>query len=199
MSYEAAIEKTLARGLTDGSLIAALPFTPAHIFVRRDGILCDVRQAVADASPNNVFSVLTRLGGSNGYLYANRLWRIRGWLDRYLGGIGMQPSVGREPLKKNDHVDFWHVQDLEPDRRLLLGADMKLPGHACLEFLLSPQPDARTLVRCCAWFEPRGLLGELYWWVLYPVHILIFRGMVRAVCKKAASNPATLSATAGVR
>jgi len=100
----------------------------------------------------------------------------------------MKRGLGRSPLNKNDHVDFWYVQDLEAGRRLLLRAEMKLPGRAWLEFLLSPQPGGRTLVRCCAWFEPRGLSGELYWRALYPVHILIFRGMVQAVCKKAGAS-----------
>ena len=185
MGYAAAIEKTLTRALPDDSLSAALSSNPAHVFVRRDGILCDVRQALADASPTDVFSVITRLGGSNGYLYANSLWRIRGWLDQCLGGVGMRRNLGRGPLNKNDHVDFWHVEDLEAARRLVLRAEMKLPGRAWLEFLLSPQPSGRTVVRCSAWFEPRGLLGELYWWALYPIHILIFRGMVQAVCRKA--------------
>jgi uncharacterized protein YbjT (DUF2867 family) len=185
MSYAAAIEKTLTRTLPDHSLNEILPLHPAHVFVRRDGILCDVRQALVDAPPNDVFSVITRLGGSNGYLYANSLWRIRGWLDRCLGGVGMKRNLAHGPLTRNDHVDFWYVQDLEADRRLLLRAEMKLPGRAWLEFLVSPQSSGRTLVRCCAWFEPLGLLGELYWWALYPIHGLIFRGMVHAVCKKA--------------
>jgi uncharacterized protein YbjT (DUF2867 family) len=185
MGYAAAIERTLTRTLPDDSLRETLPCRPAHVFTRRDGVLCDVRQAVADASPKDVFSVITHLGGSNGYLYANSLWRIRGWLDRCLGGVGMKRSLGSAYLNKNDHIDLWYVQDLEADRRLLLRAEMKLPGRAWLEFLASPQPSGRTLVRCCAWFEPRGLLGELYWWVLYPVHILIFRGLVQAVCRKA--------------
>lgn len=186
MSYAAAIEKTLTRTLPDHSLTATVLSRPAHVFIRRDGILCDVRQAVADASPSKVFFVITRLGGANGYLYANSLWRIRGWLDRCLGGVGMKRNSGRAPLNKNDHIDFWYVQDLEVGRRLLLRAEMKLPGRAWLEFLLSPQPRDRTLVRCCAWFEPRGLSGEFYWWALYPIHILIFRGMVQAVCREAA-------------
>ncbi len=196
MSYVAAIEKTMTRRLPDDSLTATLPSYPAHVLTRRDGVLCDVRQAVADASPNDVFSVIACLGGSDGYLYANCLWRIRGWLDRCLGGPGMRQSISRRPLNKNDHVDFWYVQDLDAGRRLLLRAEMKLPGRAWLEFLLSPQPRGQTLVRCCAWFEPRGLLGELYWWVLYPAHVLIFRGMVQAVCRKAAR--AMQAATAAV-
>ena len=108
----------------------------------------------------------------------------------------MKPSVSRAPLNEKDHVDFWYVQDLEPGRRLLLRAEMKLPGRAWLEFLLSPQPGGRTLVRCFAWFEPHGLLGELYWWVLYPVHILIFRGMVQAVCQKAVGSIINLAQAA---
>jgi uncharacterized protein YbjT (DUF2867 family) len=197
MSYEAAVGKTMTRSLPDDSLAPTLPSEPAHVFTRRDGVLCDVRQAVADASTNDVFSVITHLGGSHGYLYANSLWRIRGWLDRCLGGSGVRHRLSRGPLNKNDHVDFWYVQDLEAGRRLLLRAEMKVPGRAWLEFLLSPRAGGRTLVRCCAWFEPRGLPGELYWWALYPVHVLIFRGMVQAVCRKAAR--ATQAATPAVR
>ena len=188
LGYAAAIERTLTRTLPDDSLRQTLPCRPGHVFTRRDGVLCDVRQAVADASPKDVFSVITHIGGSNGYLYANSLWRIRGWLDRCLGGVGMKRSPGSVHLNKNDYIDLWYVQDLEADSRLLLRAEMKLPGRAWLEFLVSPQPSGRTLVRCCAWFEPHGLLGELYWWVLYPVHILIFRGMVQAMCRKAARS-----------
>jgi hypothetical protein len=77
---------------------------------------------------------------------------------------------------------------LQADHHLLLHAVMKVPGRAWLEFLLFPQPAASILVRGCAWIEPRGLSGELYWWVLYPVHILIFRGVVQAVCAMAADQ-----------
>ena len=199
MGYATALEKTVTRPVPDDSLRAALPSHPAHVLFRRDGFLCDVRQAVAVASPQRVFSVIRRLGGPNGYLYANPLWRLRGGLDRCLGGLGMQPSLARAPLNEKDHVDFWYVQDLEAGRRLLLRAEMKLPGRTWLEFLLCPQPGGRTLVRCSAWFEPRGLLGELYWWVLYPIHILIFRGMVQAVCRRAAGSVTNLAGAAQVR
>jgi uncharacterized protein YbjT (DUF2867 family) len=185
IGYKAAIEKTMARVLPDDSLSRNLASHPAHIQVRREGFVCDVRQALADASPANVFAVISQLGGANGYLYANGLWRIRGWLDRCLGGVGMKRSPGRGGLKKDDHIDFWRVEDVEPNRRLLMRAEMKVPGRAWLEFILVPQPDGQTLIRCCAWFEPLGLWGEFYWWLLYPVHILIFRGMIQAVCAKA--------------
>jgi uncharacterized protein YbjT (DUF2867 family) len=186
MSYSDAVEQALSRPLPDDALRAKLPFHPAHVFVRQEGLVCDVRQKVADASRADVFSVLTRLGGSNGYLYANTLWWIRGWIDACIRGVGMQRRHSRAVLKKNDRFDFWLVQDLQTDSRLLLQAVMRVPGRAWLEFLLFPQPAGHTLVRCCAWFEPMGLSGELYWWALYPIHILIFRGMVQAVCTIAA-------------
>jgi uncharacterized protein YbjT (DUF2867 family) len=188
MSYSDAIEQALSRPLPDDALRAKLPFHPAHVFVRQEGLVCDVRQKVADASLADVFSVLTRLGGSNGYLYANTLWWIRGWIDACIRGVGMKHRHSRTVLKKNDRFDFWLVQDLQTDSCLLLQAVMKVPGRAWLEFLLFPQPAGHTLVRCCAWFEPRGLSGELYWWALYPIHILIFRGMVQAVCTIAADQ-----------
>ncbi len=188
MNYEAAIEKALSRTLPDEEVTDHLPTKPGHYFVRKDGILCDVRQAETSASPHNLFSILTQLGGSNGYLYANRLWRIRGLFDHWIGGVGMESVISRTTLNANDSFDFWFVQEIEKDRHLVLRAAMKVPGRAWLEFTLDPQSNGKTRVRCCAWFEPKGLLGELYWWSLYPVHILIFRGLVNALCKKASSE-----------
>jgi uncharacterized protein YbjT (DUF2867 family) len=185
MGYEDAIHKTLNRALPDQAMKETLPREPAHVFLRRDGVLCDVRQEITDSTPRELFSVLTKLGGANGYLYANNLWRIRGLIDQWIGGVGMKNVLERPELSASDSFDFWYVQELETDRRLLLRAAMKVPGRAWLEFILAPAPHGKTLFRCCAWFEPRGLLGELYWWGLYPIHILIFRGLVRAVCRKA--------------
>lgn len=190
VDYQAAIKKTLSRSLPDKAMKDALPSTPGHYFVRKDGILCDVRQVETSASPHSLFSVLTRLGGADGYLYANRLWRIRGIFDRWIGGVGMKSAVNRTTLNANDSFDFWFVQEIEKDRHLVLRAAMKIPGRAWLEFALDPQPNGKTLVRCFAWFEPRGLLGDLYWWGLYPVHILIFRGLVDALCTKASAAAA---------
>jgi hypothetical protein len=185
MGYEDAIHKTLNRALPDQAMKETLPREPAHVFLRRDGVLCDIRQETTDATPRELFAVLTKLGGANGYLYANNLWRMRGLIDQWIGGVGMKNVLERPELSASDSFDFWYVQELETDRRLLLRAAMKVPGRAWLEFILAPAPHGKTLFRCCAWFEPRGLLGELYWWGLYPIHILIFRGLVRAVCRKA--------------
>lgn len=193
VGYSEAIATTLARAVPHASFLAAVPSTTGHFFVRKEGLLCDIRQEVADASPAAVFSVISRLGGSNGYLYANSLWRMRGWMDSWMGGVGMTRGLTETGLSKDGRTDFWYVEDFDVNRRLLLRAEMKLPGRAWLEFLLSPQAEGKTLVRCCAWFEPRGLLGELYWWVLYPIHILIFRGMVRKICDRARLGSAAMA------
>jgi uncharacterized protein YbjT (DUF2867 family) len=187
IAYKDAIHKTLNRALPDPTMRDAIPREPAHVFVRREGVLCDVRQETTEATPTELFGVLTKLGGANGYLYANNLWRIRGLIDQWVGGVGMKNILDRNSLSASDSFDFWYVQELDADRRLLLRASMRMPGRAWLEFILAPAPHGKTLFRCCAWYEPRGLLGELYWWALYPVHILIFRGLVRAVSRKALS------------
>jgi uncharacterized protein YbjT (DUF2867 family) len=188
MAYEDAIHKTLNRALPDQMMRDAIPREPAHVFVRREGMLCDVRQETTEATPAELFGVLTKLGGADGYLYANNLWRIRGLIDQWVGGVGMKNVLDRKSLSASDSFDFWYVQELDVDRRLLLRAAMRMPGRAWLEFILAPALHGKTLFRCCAWYEPRGLLGELYWWALYPVHILIFRGLVRAVSRKALST-----------
>jgi hypothetical protein len=90
----------------------------------------------------------------------------------------------RANLQAGDCVDFWRVEEVVPGEKISLHAEMKLPGRAWLQFVLIPDSRERTLLRCFAWFEPRGLAGELYWWVLYPIHVLIFRGMARAIARK---------------
>ena len=81
-------------------------------------------------------------------------------------------------------VDFWRVEEVAPGEEISLRAEMKLPGRAWLQFFLLAESRERTLLSCYAWFEPRGLAGELYWGLLYPIHVLIFRGMVRAIARK---------------
>jgi hypothetical protein len=196
VSYAGAVERALKRELPDESLIDNIASYPSHVLLRREGILCDVRQTKTDVSANGLFSVIQELGGASGYLYANILWRLRGWVDRCVGGVGMSGKGNTGPLRKGDRVHFWYVQELEPGSRLLLRAEMKLPGRAWLEFRLLPQTAGKTLIRCCAWFEPRGLVGELYWWFLYPIHLLIFRGMLQAVCRRAAGSECGQSAMA---
>jgi uncharacterized protein YbjT (DUF2867 family) len=149
--------------------------------------LVDSRTAHAAASPQQAFAPIRRLGGRRGWYYANWLWRLRGFIDLLVGGVGMRRGR-RDPeeLQVGDALDFWRVEAYEPDRRLRLAAEMKLPGRAWLEYEVEPDPDGSE-IRQTAVFDPIGLGGLLYWYGIYPLHGRIFAGMLRAVTRRAES------------
>ncbi len=185
--YQTAVTKALDRTAPCLPLHSLSP--AAHQTVRAEGIICDIRQVLVDASPDRVFAVVENLGGRNGWLAFNLLWQIRAWMDRLIGGVGNSRSRSREiGMQVGDVIDFWRVERVEKPRTLLLHAEMKLPGAAWLQFDVQPDDSGRTRLRCCAWFQPRGLLGEIYWYALYPIHLLIFKGLVTAVRRRAESS-----------
>jgi hypothetical protein len=188
MGYEAAIEEAASVTGPDQSVRDLIGRATSHVSLRRHGYICDARQTMIHAPAAQVFGVLQNLGGKSGWLYANALWRIRGWLDRRLGGVGMGRRTEGKIWQAGDCVDFWRVEEVVPGEGILLRAEMKLPGRAWLQFALFAQSRECTILSCYAWFEPRGLAGELYWGVLYPIHVLIFRGMVRAIARKSEDN-----------
>jgi uncharacterized protein YbjT (DUF2867 family) len=182
ISYTAAVQAAAERPVPDESFQDFVPENAHHACVRREGLVCDTRQATVNAPAEQVFAVLQNLGGERGWPYANLLWQLRGWIDRLSGGVGMARGRNHEgAFRVGDYVDFWRVELVTWPQSLLLRAEMKLPGRAWLQFLLTHQATGETGLRCCAWFEPRGLAGEAYWWLLYPIHSLIFRGMLRAI------------------
>ena len=131
------------------------------------------------ARADDLFAVFSALGGARGWLAYDLAWNLRGALDRLVGGVGMRRrrrALGA--LRVGDVVDFWCVEAVDPNRRLRLRAEMKLPGQAWLEFEAADEarhdgaPTARLLQS--ATFVPRGLTGRLYWLALHPVHALIF-------------------------
>jgi hypothetical protein len=119
----------------------------------------------------------------------NRAWELRGFADRMLGGVGLRRGR-RDPVdvRPGDALDFWRVEAVEPDRLLRLRAEMKVPGQAWLQFQLTPREDGRVLLSQTAFFAPKGLPGWLYWYALYPVHSLIFSGLVEQVARQAESS-----------
>jgi uncharacterized protein YndB with AHSA1/START domain len=158
----------------------------SHRTFRTEGVICDIRETNIDAPPDRVFELIANVGGANGWFYANFLWRMRGWIDRLIGGVGTKRGRPRAfGIQTGDAIDFWRVERAEAPRTVLLRAEMKLPGDAWLQFDLTSQPQGHTLLRCCAWFHPRGLAGEIYWCGLYPVHAMIFSGMLTTIRKTA--------------
>ncbi|HEY1429227.1 MAG TPA: DUF2867 domain-containing protein, partial [Candidatus Tumulicola sp.] len=148
----------------------------------RDGMLIDRRERVAAAPPGAVAAVFTQLGGRRGWLYGDRLWRLRGVFDRVVGGVGLRRGRRSETdLRIGDAVDFWRVDALERDKLLRLRAEMKLPGHAWLEFVAEDIGSGRTKLTQTAFFEPRGLSGFLYWYLAVPFHAFIFGNMATRI------------------
>jgi len=148
-------------------------------------LLTDVREAHADAAPRFAFAAVSRLGGSRGWPAHMWAWRLRGRIDRLVGGVGLRRGR-RDPdrLRPGDAVDFWRVEDVRADELLRLRAEMRLPGRAWLEFRIDGT-EAGTRLCQRALFAPKGLLGRLYWWGLQPFHGPIFGKMVAALARDA--------------
>lgn len=137
------------------------------------------------AAPSAVFAAVERIGGATGWYYANWLWTLRGWLDLLLGGVGMRRGR-RDPQRVlvGDTLDCWRVECIELGKRLRLAAEMKLPGRAWLEFEVQPLGGG-TELRQTATFDPLGLLGLTYWYAVWPLHQLVFAGMLRGIAHAA--------------
>ncbi|MEY3616037.1 MAG: hypothetical protein RLZZ518_1039 [Actinomycetota bacterium] len=142
-------------------------------------LFVDEREQSTSATKDEVWSVLSSLGGSTGWYGFEWLWRLRGRIDSVFGGVGMRR--GRRDqyvLRVGDPLDFWRIADVKDGETLLLRAEMRVPGQAWLEFRLRETPTGTHVVQR-AIFRPRGLAGRLYWWVLIPFHAIIFPGMLR--------------------
>jgi uncharacterized protein YbjT (DUF2867 family) len=151
-----------------------------------EGMILEHRQIPIDASPNAIFRAFTGLGGTRGWLYMNWAWRIRGALDRICGGVGLRRGRrDADSIRVGEALDFWRVEAVEPDHLMRLRAEMKVPGKAWLQFeVLAQDNDTRPLLVQTAFFAPKGLLGLLYWYALYPIHRLIFAGMIRQLVER---------------
>jgi apolipoprotein D and lipocalin family protein len=161
----------------------------------------DSRQAVVEAPPSRAFAAIRRIGGVNGGYFGDAVWRLRGWIDRGLGGVGM-PRIRRDPdsCVVGDAIDGWRVEAYEPDRLLRLSAGLKLPGRGWLEFRVDPLDGGqRALIRQTATFDPHGISGRLYWYGVLPFHALVFRGMLRQIARHAVRDVALLDRSSSHR
>ncbi|MGE5351615.1 MAG: SDR family oxidoreductase [Acidobacteriota bacterium] len=159
-----------------------------HLNIPQFGCFTDKKELKIAGDPERVMKNIWAIGGSRGWYYADFLWGIRGFLDKAVGGVGLRRGrTNSSELYPGDTLDFWRV--LVADRmrrRLLLYAEMKLPGEAWLEFSLSQKEDGYYLNQT-ATFRPKGLPGRLYWYSLLPWHYFIFNGMIRNIAGYEAS------------
>ncbi len=155
------------------------------ITVPTHGCFRDIRMCNVHARSQEVWQRVWNIGGDTGWYYADWLWELRGLLDKMAGGVGLNRGRTRDDdIEAGDALDFWRVLVADKTgRRLLLFAEMKLPGEAWLEFKIIASGKGDTLVQT-ATFRPRGLLGRLYWYTVLPFHGLIFKGMIRAIAKQ---------------
>lgn len=143
------------------------------------GTLSDLRKREVK-NPEVVWQKIMQIGGKNGWYFANWLWVLRGFIDKFFGGVGLRRGrKSPNSLQVGESLDFWRVVDVDVcSKRLLLFAEMKLPGEAWLEFKIS----GNTL-RQTATFRPLGLWGRLYWYGIYPLHVMVFKGMINKISK----------------
>ncbi len=194
ISYETAVKLALDR-TTQGAIetlwsgaLAAVPLgTPdAEKLQDTEGMFFDRRVRHFRASKENAFQAVVRIGGDEGWYTFDWLWQLRGILDRMVGGVGMRRGRrDQRSLQAGDALDFWRVESVEPGDHLQLRAEMKVPGRAWLRFDVQETENGESVVRQTAFFEPKGLLGLLYWWAVYPFHLFIFPTMLGAIGKRA--------------
>jgi uncharacterized protein YbjT (DUF2867 family) len=143
--------------------------------------------------PEDLFWAFSRIGGKTGYYSMDWAWRLRGLLDSLVGGVGLRRGRRHpEDVRKDESIDFWRVSGVVPGETLELFAEMRLPGEAWLAFRAEKTDDGSRLTQT-ALFQPRGLLGRVYWWAMFPFHVFIFSRMARRIVEAAESRQATTS------
>jgi len=164
------------------------PDTSRQVVIDR-GMIVELWAIGVRAAPEAVYKAFTSLGGARGWLHMDWAWRLRASLDRLIGGVGMRRGrPDREVLRKGDTLDSFRVEQVQPGRLLRLRAEMKLPGKGWLQFEARPMAGDTTRLIQVVFYAPRGILGLLYWYVLYPAHRLIFAGLLRRLAGLAESG-----------
>jgi uncharacterized protein YbjT (DUF2867 family) len=169
---------SIAHGTMDKNFLNNT-FAPEH------GVFTDKRQIVFDRDKNDIIENIWKIGGNQGWYFGNWMWRIRGVMDKIVGGVGLRRGRRSETnLRAGDALDFWRVLVADkPNGRLLLYAEMKLPGEAWLEFKIKETGDTKVLHQT-ATYRPLGLWGRLYWYSVLPFHGFIFPKMVKNIVGK---------------
>lgn len=188
MDYREAVRRAIEntkQNATETRWTDSLGTSDTYKLTDKEGLIREIRTVVTVASPSSLFRSFTSIGGEKGWLAWNWAWKLRGRLDNLLGGPGLKRGR-RSPteLRTGEALDFWRVEDVARDSRLLLRAEMKVPGKAWLLFEAIPSDRGTKLIQT-AIFEPKGLFGLVYWYALFPIHTLLFGQMARRIAKGA--------------
>jgi uncharacterized protein YbjT (DUF2867 family) len=190
--YRKALERALMRldahqvetAWTDALASSQGHATPV-VLTSHEGMNLERRVRDIAAPPALAWRVFTGLGGDRGWLFCNWVWRLRGILDRMIGGVGFRRGRrNRDEVRVGDAIDFLRVEAVVQDRLLLLRSEMKAPGRAWLQFEVEPTDGGGSQLIQTAFFAPKGLFGLVYWYALYPIHGLIFSGLNRRLTQR---------------
>jgi uncharacterized protein YbjT (DUF2867 family) len=149
--------------------------------LRQQGFFIEAGRMHIQASPQAVFAAVTSLGGKNGWYALDPLWKLRGWIDRLVGGPGLRGRASGVGLKEGDTLDFYRVECLHPGRFLRLRAELKAPGLGWMDWQVDPTPGSGSRLTQTAYFAPKGMTGHLYWYLLLPFHRLVFSRLLHAI------------------
>jgi len=193
-SYDHAVQRALRlieEQAVETRWSGALPDAPDYALDNVEGLVREVRTRHVEVSPEKVFRVFSSLGGDRGWLTWNWAWRLRGLLDRLVGGSGLRRGRRNpEVLLPGEAVDFWRVERVSPPNLLRLHAELRLPGRGWLQWEATREGDGTRLVQTAV-FAPRGLVGAVFWYALYPLHRLILTRLIRAIANHALDEPRT--------
>ncbi|MEQ8672341.1 MAG: DUF2867 domain-containing protein [Aggregatilineales bacterium] len=175
------------------SLAATWEQDEPYTFAEERGMMIEQRKRIVDATREDIYEAFTSLGGQTGWLYLDWLWRIRGSMDRVVGGPGYRR--GRRTsinLRAGDTLDFWRVEAVKYNEMLRLRAEMKLPGRGWLQFEIQPDDSSdRLQLIQTAYYAPKGLFGYLYWYSIFFVHKFIFDGLIDRIVARAEGRDTT--------
>lgn len=192
-SYKVSVERALARleasdieSAWSDALITSQGDVEPVVLTTHEGLVMEHRQRVVKTSRANAYKIFTGIGGKRGWLYMDWSWKIRGFIDRMIGGVGLRRGR-RDPdeLRVGDALDFWRVEEVQPGKLLRLRAEMKVPGKAWLQYQVQDHENGSVLLSQTAFFAPKGLFGFVYWYALYPIHGLIFSGIINRIAELA--------------
>ncbi|MDA7817329.1 SDR family oxidoreductase [Sulfurimonas sp.] len=187
LSYEDSVKKAISE-IKSNQVVSrwsdswGVTWDKDHQHEISDAIFVDRKlENLNEITSKKVFKTFMSIGGENGWFAYSFLWKLRGMIDKMIGGVGLHRGRRMEKeLRIGDSLDFWQVVDIKENERLLLLAQMKLPGTAWLEFKIEGDKFIQS-----AYFYPKGVLGRLYWYCLVPAHYFVFRSMIKNIMKKA--------------
>jgi uncharacterized protein YbjT (DUF2867 family) len=188
INYEEAVKKALEKinkRATETRWSGSLGKSQTYKLTDKEGLIKEVRTVMTDASPEAVYKSFTSIGGENGWLAWNWAWKLRGWFDSLIGGPGLSRGR-RHPTEVGigEALDFWRVEDLKPNSFILLRAEMKVPGKAWLQFEAIPDEKKTKLIQT-ALYAPKGLIGLIYWYAMFPAHLFLFSKMAKNIARGA--------------